>query len=352
MGRRDEFSAATKALIADRTGSTCSYPGCGIQTLGPAAGSTCGVTNVGVAAHICAAAAGGPRYDPTMTQEVRRSAANGIWMCQVHGTQVDSTDTRFTVPILQAWKRRAEDRAQLIVGRSTSVDTDIAARLLRATEYAVEVRTHGALNEHVGFALDAASVAEAWGQKAAPAIRDLLIEVGRNAFQHGGATRVQLAIHPRHLELSDDGRQFDLTTLGSVGRRGGGSLSLQLLRSTCGADLMIGAHLSASGNLLRIVRVGSLDEVKLLEPCIVTFDRSVLYSPDSLTLGTPPSTCQRIHLVVPTFPSISDLAHLVEMLRAAPDLHRYTLVLNRASDGVVAFVTEHLPQIDVVRLGS
>ena len=48
--------------------------------------------NLGTAAHICAAAPGGPRYDPNMTREERRSARNGIWMCRLHGTAVDLHD--------------------------------------------------------------------------------------------------------------------------------------------------------------------------------------------------------------------------------------------------------------------
>ena len=60
----------------------------------------------GEAAHICAAASGGPRYDENMTSEERRGADNGIWLCDVHARAVDSKDSKFTVEELREWKRR------------------------------------------------------------------------------------------------------------------------------------------------------------------------------------------------------------------------------------------------------
>jgi hypothetical protein len=43
----------------------------------------------GIAAHIAAAAFGGPRYDATLTATQRSAAANGIWVCAIHGKWID-----------------------------------------------------------------------------------------------------------------------------------------------------------------------------------------------------------------------------------------------------------------------
>ncbi|PUB82947.1 MAG: hypothetical protein DBP02_13330 [gamma proteobacterium symbiont of Ctena orbiculata] len=64
--------------------------------------------NIGTAAHICAAAPGGPRYDEKMSPEERSSASNGIWMCRDHGKAIDSNDPQFTVECLRGWKKQAE----------------------------------------------------------------------------------------------------------------------------------------------------------------------------------------------------------------------------------------------------
>ena len=65
--------------------------------------------DVGVAAHITAAAEGGPRFDPSLTRQQRSSAENGIWLCQTHAKLVDSDSPRFTVELLRQWKAEAEE---------------------------------------------------------------------------------------------------------------------------------------------------------------------------------------------------------------------------------------------------
>lgn len=51
---RDNFSEATKKLLADRAGRKCSNPYCRRTTIGPQLGDK-GTVNIGEAAHIYAA---------------------------------------------------------------------------------------------------------------------------------------------------------------------------------------------------------------------------------------------------------------------------------------------------------
>ena len=75
--------------------------------------------NIGEAAHICAAAPGGPRYDPSMTPEQRKSASNGIWLCRNHAKAVDS-DPAYTVEILREWQMLARrDSRHRVLSRHT-----------------------------------------------------------------------------------------------------------------------------------------------------------------------------------------------------------------------------------------
>ena len=104
---RDEFTEKTKHQIAKRAGWLCSDPSCRRATIGSNSDGD-GEINLGTAAHICAAAPEGPRYDPTMTPEQRRSADNGIWMCRLHGAAVDAKDSKFTVELLHEWKAQAQ----------------------------------------------------------------------------------------------------------------------------------------------------------------------------------------------------------------------------------------------------
>ena len=107
---RKEFNSTTKQIIAQRAGYQCSYPGCTCGTIGPAS-DTKKAVNVGEACHICAASAGGPRYDPNMTEEQCVSPENGIWMCRTHAAEIDRDTRRYTVDVLKKWKEEAEERA-------------------------------------------------------------------------------------------------------------------------------------------------------------------------------------------------------------------------------------------------
>jgi len=105
---RDEFSRPTKRAIERQARSHCSNSACRRLT-NSATSDRAGEINIGVASHICAAAPGGARYDASMTPEQRRSADNGIWLCQDHAHAVDAPDSKFTVEELREWKRLTDE---------------------------------------------------------------------------------------------------------------------------------------------------------------------------------------------------------------------------------------------------
>lgn len=105
---RDDFSKRTIETLAKRVGQCCSNPDCRRPTSGPHTEPSKSVV-VGVAAHINAASAGGPRYDADMIPEQRRAIANGIWLCQTCAKLVDSDAARFPAEMLHSWKRQAEE---------------------------------------------------------------------------------------------------------------------------------------------------------------------------------------------------------------------------------------------------
>ena len=78
---RDDFPRIVVETLAKRVGNRCSNPGCRKLTSGPHTDDEKSL-NVGVAAHVTAASAGGPRYDASLTAEERKDIGNGIWLCQ------------------------------------------------------------------------------------------------------------------------------------------------------------------------------------------------------------------------------------------------------------------------------
>ena len=84
-------------------------------TSGAALGDSDKFVIVGVAAHIKAAAPGGPRYDPLQTTDERRHSSNGIWLCTTHAKQIDDDPAHFTVEKIKGWKQGAEQRSALAI---------------------------------------------------------------------------------------------------------------------------------------------------------------------------------------------------------------------------------------------
>lgn len=70
-----------------------------------------GTFTIGVAAHICAASAGGPRFDPCQTAVQRSESENGIWLCQNCGRLIDADPRKYPVETLRTWKAEAQKRA-------------------------------------------------------------------------------------------------------------------------------------------------------------------------------------------------------------------------------------------------
>ncbi len=102
---RDDFTLGTKRALERQAGCNCSYPSCRRLTFAISPDSQ-DELQIGEAAHICAAAPGGPRYDPEMTRDERRSADNGIWLCRTHARAIDAADSKFPVELIHAWKQQ------------------------------------------------------------------------------------------------------------------------------------------------------------------------------------------------------------------------------------------------------
>jgi tetratricopeptide (TPR) repeat protein len=116
----NDFSAQTKHHLARSVNYLCSK--CGCQTSGPKKGASVSVT-IGKAAHISAAAPGGPRYDPTLTPEQRRHYDNGIWMCSNHASLIDVDWLSYSMDQLREMKRAAEERAAKALERASSASS-------------------------------------------------------------------------------------------------------------------------------------------------------------------------------------------------------------------------------------
>jgi hypothetical protein len=127
---RDNFSKQIIEKLKSRVAHRCSNPNCRVPTSAPSANDK--VNNIGIAAHISAASVGGPRYDSSMPAEKRKSIENAIWLCANCSIDIDKDENRYSINVLKAWKKEAEDTARIELGKklpsnSETIDTLVAA---------------------------------------------------------------------------------------------------------------------------------------------------------------------------------------------------------------------------------
>jgi hypothetical protein len=130
MTARNDFSRRVQILLAERSGYRCSAPLCRAQTIGPGA-TAVSTVSVGVAAHITAAAAGGPRFDKSLTPDQRASIDNGIWLCQTHARQIDVDTDNHPVEILRGWRADAVKQAAISIGKPAHTVEPVNVRSAR-----------------------------------------------------------------------------------------------------------------------------------------------------------------------------------------------------------------------------
>ena len=129
---RDDFAEKIKDVLAKRVAFYCSNPECRMLTLGPNLSGD-GTVNIGVAAHITAASKGGPRYEESLSVDQRRALENGVWLCQSCAKLIDSDVNKYTVGLLNRWKKDAEMNAakflnnQFLSSKLFSEDKDFEA---------------------------------------------------------------------------------------------------------------------------------------------------------------------------------------------------------------------------------
>lgn len=179
---RDNFAPRVKDLLAKRVGHRCSNPGCTQPTSGPQLDPEKSI-NIGVASHITAAAAGGPRYDSSLSAEARTSSDNGIWLCQTCGKLVDNDPGRYTVATLRDWKHSSERYAAWqLENRSSPIIDPAYARVGSAAVSQPEM----AAEALVKLASDAAaSLITSWARRTAgkPLIDLRLVRLDDNGVE-------------------------------------------------------------------------------------------------------------------------------------------------------------------------
>lgn len=106
---RDDFSLAVKNSLKMRASLICSNPNCRKQTVAPSELDEDKFVCLGKAAHITAAAVGGPRYDASLSSTERAAISNAIYLCSSCADLVDKNSGKdFPIYTLKSWKEEHE----------------------------------------------------------------------------------------------------------------------------------------------------------------------------------------------------------------------------------------------------
>jgi hypothetical protein len=309
MTKRDEFLEQTKKALAARSGYRCAFPVCDAITVGPSEESDIAISNVGVACHITAAASGpgARRYDPDMSPEERKSINNAIWMCGKHSIEIDRDEVRFTVKKLKHWKKIAEQRAKLAHSHGANyVDKYLRFYIndLTPSSAVIKLENISETNSLIGDAVFDSAIPSVWGRDSAIVARDLIIELSRNCFNHGSATKFELSISTNIIEITYDGNEYNIFTLLSAINGRGGFAVLKEVIEDHKDNIAISYHFDVDNKVI-IHRVADFESLKDDLPCVITLDfDSLNEAPDTIDVH---HTCGAIYISLPEHFVCSDV---------------------------------------------
>jgi hypothetical protein len=105
LSSRDDFSKPVVEALCKRAAYICSNSECRVHTLAPSDQEHGKFLYIGKAAHICAAASGGPRYKSEMTAAERCAITNAIFLCSNCADMADKNNgADFSEDQLHGWK--------------------------------------------------------------------------------------------------------------------------------------------------------------------------------------------------------------------------------------------------------
>ncbi|MBW8010476.1 MAG: hypothetical protein FVQ83_04425 [Chloroflexi bacterium] len=122
---RDDFRKPDIDALAKRAAYICSNPDCRKLTIAPSGKTDSEFIFIGNAAHITAAATGGPRFDAGLTSEQRSSIGNGIFLCRNCATMIDKNGgSDYPVDLLLKWKKDHDSWVSVNLNKRADQDED------------------------------------------------------------------------------------------------------------------------------------------------------------------------------------------------------------------------------------
>ena len=238
-------------------------------------------------------------------------------MCYTHGKMVDTDEIYFTSEMLKKRRLLAELRAQLELHHGEIADSEMISFGLAEQE--IKIEGMGVENKIIGDALRNSLVPAVWGSRIADAVRDVLIEVARNALTHGAGNSCSLKIEDSVIQLTDNGGDFNPWELGVKESGRGGAAAVRELLDTFGGRLVVAFERVKEQNLTTISLPQSIEDVKRVTRCCIDVTGQLRYTEEPCRVPSPAAvkvvqTCKVIYLLLPEYLSGSDVCKLDDIV--------------------------------------
>lgn len=341
---RYNFSQETIEALKHRSGFRCSFPGCTQITTGPSHESDTSFSNSGTACHIVAAAGGSRarRVDSNIDPDVCKAIDNGIWMCGTHGRLIDTDESRFSVEMLKKWRKLSETRAKLSQEQGRQIELSPTDSLSEAfVNETITVTQLGNESQLIGDALQDTCVETIWGAQAASCVRDLAIEMARNAFEHGHAGEFTMEVVERKIKLRDNGQGFDMRGLPFHENPRGGARALSFLNDEYRDKVIITYARRGQWNEVVVALIHTIPDVHGATQCTIKVTRDGVSNYDTAHLLQSPSLvpCDIVYLVLSGYFSPSDGFAIIQVVKPLEEMGKQ-----------VAFVVGQSLSVSVERL--
>lgn len=267
-----------------------------------------GYSMTGRAAHITAAASGGPRYDGTLSEAERKGADNGIWLCGTCSIEIDNDYIYYSVRLLKAWKRRAIHRARY--RQAPLVEFDLLHDKLKLEAKDYEAEAWGDLSDRCSKFLLHTNSPRVFGRAMHEIFELMLSELVRNEMQHGGVDTVSVESKARQIIIRSSAPAFDYNSLAGTGSRTGGSIAMALKKA--GFDGLVDVSSRHNGKVHTIYLSDFTKGAPARHPCVVRASRASEWSLRAVT-----GACRAVHIYSGTYAAMSDIRHMASAVEAA-----------------------------------
>ncbi|WP_369160484.1 hypothetical protein [Candidatus Thiodiazotropha sp. LNASS1] len=153
--RRASIRQKTVKRLFASSGGICAFPGCTTALVDAISGAL-----LGEMCHIHAASPGGPRFDPSLSEEERNKEENIIILCPTHHSLIDQEPEVYSAEQLKTLKKNHEENVAAILAAASAgisqdevLTTDLARQVdVETVDFAVVValpKELDALKKHI-----------------------------------------------------------------------------------------------------------------------------------------------------------------------------------------------------------